>query len=317
MTVITEHTWRSIGQPQLDPSDRTLRRPDSHIIPTLGKFVGTFNLRTRTRQVESEVYVAQGLSKSLLGRPTILDFDLIKRIASIDRTHELSPRDDFPSLFCGLGKLEGEYTIELEDDARPFSLSTPRRVAIPLLKSVRQELERMEKLGVIAKVTQPTEWCSGMVVVPKANSRVRICVDLTKLNESVKRERHPLPAVDQTLAQLAEAKVFSKLDANLGFWQIPLAPESALLTTFITPFGRFHFRRLPFGISSAPEHFQRRMTEALSGLPGTVCLMDDILVHGTTREEHDDRAVSLIYCSNQTPCTTSTVKTLRKSFSSQ
>ena len=125
--------------------------------------------------------------------------------------------------------------------------------------------------------------------MPKANSRVTICVDLTKLNESVKRERHPLPAVDQTLAQLAEAKVFSKLDANSGFWQTPLSPESALLTTFITPFGRFHFRRLPFGISSAPEHFQRRMTEALSGLPGTVCLMDDILVHGTTREEHDDR----------------------------
>jgi hypothetical protein len=68
----------------------------------------------------------------------------------------------------------------------------------------------------------------------KANSRVRICVDLTRLNESVKRERHPLPAVDQTLAQLAGAKVFTKLDANSGFWQIPLSPESALLTTFIT-----------------------------------------------------------------------------------
>ena len=141
----------------------------------------------------------------------------------------------------------------------------------------------------IAKVNQPTEWCSGMVVVPKANSKVRICVDLTRLNESVKRERHPLPAVDQTLAQLAGAKVFTKLDANSGFWQIPLSPESALLTTFITPFGRYHFRRLPFGISSAPEHFQRRMSEALSGLSGTVCLMDDILVHGTTREEHDER----------------------------
>ena len=75
----------------------------------------------------------------------------------------------------------------------------------------------MEKLSVIAKVTQPTEWCAGMVVVPRANLRVRICVDLTKLNESIKRERHPLPAVDQTLAQSAEVKVFSKLDANSGF----------------------------------------------------------------------------------------------------
>ena len=76
----------------------------------------------------------------------------------------------------------------------------------------------MEQNGVIAKVNQPTEWCSGMVVVPKANSKVRICVDLTRLNESVKQERHPLPAVDQTLAQLAGAKVFTKLDANSGFW---------------------------------------------------------------------------------------------------
>ena len=128
-----------------------------------------------------------------------------------------------------------------------------------------------------------------MVVVPKADSKVRICVDLTRLNESVKRERHPLPAVDQTLAQLAGAKVFTKLDANSGFWQIPLAPASSLLTTFITPFGRYCFHRLPFGISSAPEHFQRRMTEALSGLSGTVCMMDDILVHGRSREEHDER----------------------------
>lgn len=59
-----------------------------------------------------------------------------------------------------------------------------------------------------------------MVVVPKTNGWVRICIDLTKLNEDVYRERHPLPGVDQTLAQIAGARVFSKLDANLGFWQI-------------------------------------------------------------------------------------------------
>ena len=89
----------------------------------------------------------------------------------------------------------------------------------------------MEELGVIVRVNQLTEWCAGMVVVPKTDSQVRICVDLTRLNQCVKRERHPLPAIDQTLAQLAGAKVFTKLDANSGFWQIPLAPMSALLTT--------------------------------------------------------------------------------------
>ena len=147
----------------------------------------------------------------------------------------------------------------------------------------------MERQGVIAKVTKLTEWCAGMVVVLKKGGRVRICVDLTKLNENVCRERHIMPAVEQTLAQLVGAKIFSKLDANSGFWQIPLSPQSHYLTTFITPFGRYCFRRLPFGITSAPEHFQRRMTEILADLDGAVCLMDDILIYGETQQQHHER----------------------------
>ena len=131
--------------------------------------------------------------------------------------------------------------------------------------------------------------------MPKPNNTVRICVDLTHLNKSVCRERHPLPAVEQTLAQLAGARVFSKLDANSGFWQIPLSQESALLTTFITPFGCYCFHRLPFGITSAPEHFQRRMSDLLSDLDGVVCMIDDVLVHGRTVEEHDKRLVAVLH----------------------
>ena len=112
------------------------------------------------------------------------------------------------------------------------------------MESVKDDLNRMEQLGVITPVEAPTDWCSGMVVVPKSNGRVRICVDLTKLNENVYRERHPLPVVDQTLAQIPGARIFLKLDANSGFWQIPLSDNSALLTTFMTPFGRYCFRRL-------------------------------------------------------------------------
>ena len=105
------------------------------------------------------------------------------------------------------------------------------------MQSVKEELERMEQLGVITKVEQPTDWCAGMVVLPKPSGKVRIYVDLTKLNESIHRERHPLPMVNQVLAQLSGATIFSKLDANPGFWQVPLSPDFALLTTFITPFG--------------------------------------------------------------------------------
>lgn len=145
----------------------------------------------------------------------------------------------------------------------------------------------MVRLGVISQIKEPTEWCAGMVPVQKINGKVRICVDLTRLNQSVKRERHQLPAVEQVLAQLTGAKIFSKLDANSGFWQIPLAPESALLTTFLTPFGRYQFHRLPFGITSAQEHFQRRLSEILDGTKGTVSMIDDVLVFGRDQEEHD------------------------------
>ena len=102
-------------------------------------------------------------------------------------------------------------------------------------------------------------------------------------------------AVEQTLAQLAGARVFSKLDTNSGFWQIPLSRESALLTTFITPFGRYCFHRLPFGITSAPEHFQRRMSDILNGLDGVVCMMDDVLIHRQTVQEHDERLVKVLH----------------------
>ena len=109
--------------------------------------------------------------------------------------------------------------------------------------------------------------CSGMVVVPKYNGKVRICVEFTKLNKNVCRALHMLPTVYEALSKWSEAKEFLKLDANSGFWQIPLAEELKHFTTFITPVGRFCFNRLPFGICSAPEHFLRRMSYIHENLP--------------------------------------------------
>ena len=85
-----------------------------------------------------------------------------------------------------------QHHINLRDNARPICLYAPRKVPHPLLPRVEEDLRRMDQQGVISKVTQPTDWCSGMVVVPKANGRVRICVDLTHLNKAVKREIHPM-----------------------------------------------------------------------------------------------------------------------------
>lgn len=103
---------------------------------------------------------------------------------------------------------------------------------------------------------------------------------------AVLRERYVLPTVEETLGLLGEARVFSKLDANSGFYQTNLSPEGQELTIFISPFGRYCFTRMPFCITSAPQYFQK-ISEALSGLPGVVNMMDDILLYGRNEVEHD------------------------------
>ena len=149
------------------------------------------------------------------------------------------------------------------------------------LKSDR--ISAKQEIYVVNGLQRPLLGSAGMVVVPKPDGRIRICVDLTKLNQSVHREHHILPSVEQSLAQLKGETIFSKLEANSGFWQIELTKESSLLTTFITPFGRYCFNRLPFGITSTLEYFQ---TKILQGIDRIVCLIDDILVYGKAQEEH-------------------------------
>lgn len=186
------------------------------------------------------------------------------------------------------------YRIRLRENAQPFSVAAPRRLPMAMKKKVQEELTRLEKEDIIRPVTTPTDWCAPIVVVPKANEKVRICVDLTRLNENVRRENFPLPTTDQLLAELSEAKVFSKLDCNSGFHQIPLDEESQELTTFITPFGRFCYKRLPFGINSGPEIFHREMSHILAGIPGVIVDIDDVLVSGKNQQEHDEKLQAVL-----------------------
>ena len=214
-------------------------------------------------------------------------------------SHHLTQINDrvfqcYPSLFTGLGKMKYEYTIRLKEGAKPFCLTTPRRVALPLQKKVKEEIRRMVNLGVKAAVDKPTDWCPPIVVVPNPNGDVRIRVDLTRLNKEVCREVYQMPKVEETLGNITKSAVYSKLDANSGLHLVPLSEESAKLTTFITQFGRYMFRCLPYGISSAPEFFQKRMDQELAGLEGVVCHMDDILVVGRNQAEHDQRLASVL-----------------------
>ena len=227
------------------------------------------------------------LKHNLLGLPAIKALHLLSVLDNLECDPTTVIKQKFPSLFTGLGTLQGDYEIQVKPDAEPFSLGTARNIPLPLRDKVKQELDVMEAQGVISKVQQPTPWCAGMVVVKKKDGGVRICVDLKPLNRCVLKEHHPLPKVNDILGQLTGATMFMKLDANSGFWQVPLAEKSRLFTTFITPFGRYCYNKLPFGISSAPEHFQQRMHSLLEGLQGVLCIMDDILIFGTTRQEHN------------------------------
>ncbi len=117
---------------------------------------------------------------------------------------------------------------------------------------------------------------------------MRICIDTVHLNKALLRSRHPLKTIEQIIADMPGAKVFTILDAKCGFWQIPLDEASSKLTTFMSPFGRYRFLRMPYGISTSSEVFQRSMEQLFAGLPCEI-VVDDILIWGRTHEEHDDR----------------------------
>ncbi|XP_065180108.1 uncharacterized protein K02A2.6-like [Sycon ciliatum] len=263
-----------------------LKRPSTNLMGPDGarlNLAGQFSVASQALTGEvfnHEVYVLAGDGANLLSRQASIRMGFVRQgIGHIKAD---------PTRAEPLGCMQGPpATIRLKPDAQPYHCPVARRVPFPLLQKVEAELARMVDTGIVEPVTEPTEWCAPMVAVRKKSGDVRICVDLKRLNASVQRESFVLPTVDETLAKLAGATVFSTLDTRKGFWQVPLAASSQHLATFITPFGRYMFRRLPFGITSAPEIFQRRLMAILEGIQGVCVFMDDILVYGATIEAHD------------------------------
>ena len=128
---------------------------------------------------------------------------------------------------------------------------------------------------IITPVTEPTDWVSSVLAVPKKDGSVRICLDRRYLNTSIKRSHYPLPTVEDVTSRLTNAKVFSVLDAKSGSWQVKLTENTSYFTTYNTPFGRFRWLRVPFGISFAPEVWQRKMHGVIEGRLGVEVIADD------------------------------------------
>ena len=218
---------------KLCPSDSRLNDPSDRPLGVKGFM--DMDLAHGKNTVQERVFIANA-SKFLLGAPAIRKLGLIKNIPGaytirairyMERNNEpqaqvmfdslTNAKCQYPQLFTGLGRMKKEQKIEIADCAKPFAWTVPRRVPLPLLKKVEAELDKVVKLDVIETIDTPTDWCAPLVVVPKANGDVRLCVDLTMLNKSVKRETYAMPSVEETLSKISKGSVFSKLDANSGF----------------------------------------------------------------------------------------------------
>lgn len=213
--------------------------------------------------------------------------NLVNRVYTVNRSQSTESVEEllneYDHLFHGIGCLPGKYDIKVDHSVKP-EVAPPRRIPHTLKDKVLEELKRMESMKIISKVETPTRWVSPIVVVKKPSGKVRICIDPRELNKSILREHKPLKTVEEDAANLKKAKHFTTMDAALGFYQIQLTEESSWLTTFNTPFGRYKFERLPFGISSAPEVFQRAMSQEFENQPCEV-IVDDILIWADSEQE--------------------------------
>ena len=172
-----------------------------------------------------------------------------------------------------------------------------RQVLLSIKDRLKQELTRLKKEHVIVKEEEPTDWVSSLVVTEKPNGKLRVCIDPQHLNRALKRSHYPLPVIENILRKLTDVKVFSKADLKDGFLQIHLDDESSKLATFQTPWGRYSFLRMSFGIAPAPEYFQTKLVQNLEGRNGVYKIADDILITGrgsTMKEAVKDHDANLL-----------------------
>ena len=197
----------------------------------------------------------------------------------------------YPEVFVkDLGTLPGTVHLKVDENAEP-SITPSRQILTALREKFKAQLDHLENLGELTKVNEPTEWVSTVVIATKKSGALRICIDPRPLNQTLKRDTHQLLILDDLIPELARAKNFSTIDLTAGYWHCVLDNESSLLTTFATPFRRYWWKRLPFGLSASSEIFQKWVSQALDGLEGILNITDEILLYGVgdTKDEacHD------------------------------
>ncbi|XP_044757048.1 uncharacterized protein K02A2.6-like [Coccinella septempunctata] len=246
----------------------------------------------RDRKSDVSFYIVDGADKPILGLKACLDFNLIKHISSLTKTNLKSKNDivlEYNGVFNNLGCFPGKpCKLILDDKAIPV-IHSSRTIPQKLMPKLKESLDNLEQNGVICRQIEPTDWVNNIVITEKKDKNLRICLDPSDLNKCLKREHYQIPSPDQILASLNNKKYFSVLDLRDSFYQIPLDEESSKLCTFATPYGRYRFLRLPFGINTSAEIFQRKNVEIFGNVLDDGIYIDDLIISGSTEEEHDEK----------------------------
>ena len=161
-------------------------------------------------------------------------------------------------------------------------------------KAYKAELERLMKEGIITEVKEHTEWINSIVPVMKSNGSLRLYLDPKDLNKAIKRNQWYLRTIDDVLPELAKSKYKTLKDVTSGYWHVVLDLANSLLTMFNTPWGKYRWLRLPFGLKIASDVFQERLDRVLRLLEGVHSIADDILTHRETEIQHDGRLLTLL-----------------------
>ena len=197
-------------------------------------------------------------------------------------------------MFDGLGCISDViYHINIDPSYQAI-IHPPCFVPIKLRPKIQEKLTRMESLDVIEKVNIPTSWVNCTMIIVKPNGTLRIYINPQDLNKAIRCEHYPTQTINEVVTRMPDATVFSILETTSGFWQIKLDQESRKLCTFNIPFGRYMFKRLPIGLSSSQDVFQRVMTQMFEDLEGVEVVVDDILVWKNNEQQHDDRLTRVL-----------------------
>ena len=257
----------------------------------------TTKVEAGTNSVDAEFLVVEEKGKALLSKQTSIDLGILHiqnvyHVNSTDRKAQL--KDQFPSCFDGIGKLKDyQLHIPVDESVEPV-IQGLRRVPYNLREKLEKKIDELESLDIIEKVQGTSRWCSPIVVVPKSDGDVRVCVDMRRANEAVLKEPFPIPTTEEILQDLNKSTVFSKLDIKMAFHQIELDEASREITTFMTHRGMYRYKRLLFGVSCAPEMYNKVLSQVLGGLDGVCSIFDDIVVHGQNVEQHNERLEALL-----------------------